>query len=297
MSEQINSKITKNISMLLVTLLSFFQFSQVFAGLEEEEVYIKDNITVVLTGSSIFTNEWCTNDATSYNCDEYIALYNAQSSPKDTPLIVVVAPSFWDVGTQGSNYHDMLVTAVRNLGLPKIPIDLNKTDEWSINPGILDNSFNRQKMHSSGFYVKQAAVNSAFVNKFGTTSTYVGFANIRSNTLSQDEMDNLDAPYNSDMKYIKEGKSYTNIKQGLSKLLSDNPNVTKLHVYLPVLHYSKISPQLGNIAAKAFCDKFIENINDKIKISSIIYVDLLHGSDITIRHIQKSLTNYGFNKV
>jgi len=276
--------------MLLIALLSFFQFSQVFAGLEEEKVYIKDNITVVLTGNSIFTSISCTDYTTNYICKEAIELYQAQSKYSDTPLIVVVSPSFWDIDSDDSRYHDSFVSALRDLGLPSITLDLNKKDEWIINPGLTDNSFNAQKMRSSGFYVKKAAEDSKFVTSFSTKRTYVGFANIRSDTLKQEAMDKLEADSNSDIEYIKKGESYTNIKQGLSKLLTGNPDATKLHVYLPVLHNTKYSQELGNTAAEAFCDKFIKNINDELKISSVIYIDLLAGSDTTISHIRKSLT-------
>ncbi|MDP0589195.1 MAG: hypothetical protein QS748_08385 [Candidatus Endonucleobacter bathymodioli] len=233
MSEQINSKITKNAIMSLVALLSFCQFSQVFAGLkiDEDEVYIKDNITVVLTGYSIFTAELSDKTYTYSIGDKSIGLFRAQSHKEDTPLVVVVAPFFWDIDTTSSDNLDPLVTAVRYLGLPKIPLDPNKTDEWSINPGILDNPSNTQKMRSSGFYVKKTVADSAFVHSFGTTSTYVGFSNIRSNRLDQDLIVNLRLTSDYDIEYIKNGKSYANIKQGLSKLLTDNPDATKLHVF------------------------------------------------------------------
>ncbi|MDP0589198.1 MAG: hypothetical protein QS748_08405 [Candidatus Endonucleobacter bathymodioli] len=296
MRAQINSRSTNKVSILLVALLSFFQFGQAFAGLEKEEVYTKDNIQVVLTGHSVSTAVSSSKDTNCYICDESIALRNEQSSGEDTPLVVVVAPFFWDIGTDGSSSHDQFVVAVRNLGLPKIPLDPNKTDEWSINPGLLDNSSNKQTMISSGFYVKKALADSAFVKRFGTTSTYVGFSNIRSNTLSQEAMDKLEANSKSDIEYIKKGESYTNIKQGLSTLLTDNPDVTTLHVYLPVLQDSLGSTEeLGQAISAALCDNFIKNINDDIKTHTVIYIDLLRCSDTAISHIRTSLTNdYGF---
>ncbi|MDP0589863.1 MAG: hypothetical protein QS748_12020 [Candidatus Endonucleobacter bathymodioli] len=293
MREQINSKIMNNITMFLMVLLSFFQFSQSFAGLEVEEVYIKDNITVVLTEYSIFTADSCCTEYNIYNiCTKSRDLYKVHSQDNDIPLAVVVSPAFWDVGTQNSEYYDLFVAAVQ--ALSSIKLDLNIAAEWSIHPGLLDNQSNTQKMCSSRFYVKKAADGSDLCKMFYTKCTYAGFANIRSDKLSQNAMDKADVDANSDVEYIKKGESYTHIKQGLSKLLAENPDVTKLHVYLPVLHDTRYYDELGIIASEALCDKFINNINDELKISSVIYIDLLNCSDTTIKHMRTSLNKYGF---
>ncbi|MDP0589078.1 MAG: hypothetical protein QS748_07725 [Candidatus Endonucleobacter bathymodioli] len=290
-------------AIVLMVSFSFANINQACAGLYKgpEKIFKKNNVKVILTGACIFISDECgmNPEDTSHGVSTELMPSVSAQHQDNHDAAIIITPFFRDIHPTHESYCEEPVAAMRQLFYGS-SFDLRDRVKWDMYPEntvALASTSNRY-MHSSAFYFSNTDECSSVARKFGCSSVYMGFANILSDTIDVKKLDGDIIVENNDDDYITKGAAYLNVKKGLSEITSTLEESTKVcHVVLPIFHAWKSESKTKELAVTAFCNHFLDGIEQHLKIPSVIYVSLFSHSDQDVTEISDFLLKDKFEIV